>query len=361
MEEIRIAKNSFRILVINPLTDSTKYGIFENETSLYEWNVPVNKLWEERSISEQAELRTQSILQHINQIGIRVHSIDAVCGRGGLLRPISGGTYVINEKMITDLEAAKFGFHVSNFGALIANNIAEKMGIPSYIADPVVVDEMMDLAKATGIPGKKRKSIFHALNQKSVAREISSQLHATYEDLCLVIAHLGGGVTVGAHQYGRVIDVNNGFDGEGPMSFERAGNIPNHHLIDLCFQNGQTKESINKKVIFESGLKSYLEIGDLDELDRAYTERRKETEEVFDILAYQVAKEIGKMGAALSGNVNAIGLTGNLANYSYLTDKIVNQISWIADVYVLPGENVLSALYHAAYRVLTKQEAPNQY
>lgn len=361
MEEIRIVKDSFRILVVNPLIDYTKYGIFENDTSLYEWDVPVKKEWEKLSIHEQAKYRTKSIINHIEDIGIGLTSIDAVCGRGGLLRPISGGTYRINVKMINDLEQARYGFHVSNFGALIANKIEEKLNIPSYIADPVVVDEMMDLAKATGLPKRKRKSIFHALNQKSVAREIASQLNANYDDLCFVIAHLGGGVTVGAHQYGRVIDVNNGFDGEGPMSFERAGSIPNHHLIDMCFQEGKTEKQIKQKIIFESGLKSYLEIQDFDELDRAYAERQKETEEVFDILAYQVSKEIGKMSAALSGNVNAIGLTGNLANYSYLTDKIINQTSWIADVYIMPGENVLSSLYQAAYRVLTEQEQAIQY
>lgn len=361
MEGINITLATFRILVVNPLKEFTKYGIFENDTCLYEWDVPVNKDWNRKSIKTQARLRTQSLIHHMEDIGFNMSRIAAICGRGGLLRPISGGTYLVNDKMIEDLEQSKYGFHVSNFGALIASNLSKQLHVPAYIADPVVVDEMMDLAKATGLPDRKRKSIFHALNQKSIAREMASKLHAKYEDLCLIVAHLGGGVTVGAHQYGRVIDVNNGFDGEGPMSFERAGSIPNHHLIDLCYSHENTQENVKEKIIFESGLKAYLAIQNMEQLDHAYMNKRKETEEVFDILAYQVAKEIGKMGAVLSGNVNAIALTGNLAHYAYLTEKIIHQISWIADVYVFPGEKELAALYQAALRVLANKEEVKNY
>ncbi|GAE91271.1 butyrate kinase [Gracilibacillus boraciitolerans JCM 21714] len=273
------------------------------------------------------------------------------------MQPIEGGTYLINQKMVDDLREEKNGKHVSNLGALLANAIAEDWNVDAYIVDPVVVDEMLDIAKKTGIPSIERKSIFHALNQKAVGRSLAASLNANYHDLCLVIAHMGGGLTVGAHQYGRVIDVNNGFDGDGPpLSFERAGSLPNKDLIELCFNGCKSKEQLQTETIYQSGIKAYLNIERRVELDLLWRTKSDEVKKVFDIVGYQVAKEIGKMSTVLSGNVNAIAITGDLATYDYLNQQIIQQVSWIADTYVFPGENVMLALAQGTLRVLQGME-----
>ncbi|UOQ85954.1 butyrate kinase [Gracilibacillus salinarum] len=351
----------FRILVINPLVEGTRIAIYENEECLYDKSIPLQNEWDDLEILQQLEGRKKDVINTIQKIGFNITYFDAVCGRGGLLRPIEGGTYQVNQQMIDDLNNQINGGHVSNLGALLAHDIAQDWNLQAYIVDPVVVDEMFDIARKTGVPSIERKSIFHALNQKSVARSLASQLQANYGDLCLIIAHIGGGVTVGAHQYGQVIDVNNGFDGDGPLSFERAGSIPNKSLIDLCFESGLSKGEIQEQIIYQSGLKSYLGIERKADLDWLWHTSPEQVEEVFDILGFQIAKEIGKMSAVLSGNVNAIALTGDLAAYSYLNEKIIQQVSWIADTYVFPGENVMLALAQGTLRVLIGKETIKHY
>ncbi len=353
--------NIYRILVINPLVESTRVALYENGECLYEQLVVLNDLNSDKNIMVQRKQRKQTIIQRIQSIGIDISTIHAVCGSGGLLRPIEGGTYLVNEQMVEDLNNSINGTHVSNLGALLAYDIAAEWNINAYIVDPVVVDEMLDIAKKTGIPSIKRKSVFHALNQKSVGRSLANQLHANYQDLCLVIAHMGGGITVGVHQYGQVIDVNNGFDGDGPFSFERAGSIPNKDLIQLSFDSGMSKEELQYQLINRSGIKAYLDIERTADLHILWKSQPEKVKDVFDILAYQVAKEIGKMSTVVSGNVNAIALTGDLAKYDYLNQKIIEQVSWIADTHIFPGENVMLALAQGTLRVLKGIEKVKQY
>ncbi|WP_208588255.1 butyrate kinase [Gracilibacillus suaedae] len=356
-----MTKKIYRILVINPLVESTKVALFENDECLYEQLVVLTDVSLAKDILAQRNERKQNIIERIQSIGIDISTIDAVCGRGGLLRPIEGGTYQVNEQMVDDLNNSINGTHVSNLGALLAYDIATEWNINAYIVDPVVVDEMLEIAKKTGVPSIERKSIFHALNQKSVGRSLANQLHARYEDLCLVIAHMGGGITVGVHQYGQVIDVNNGFDGDGPFSFERAGSIPNKDLIQLSFDSGMSKVALQDQLINRSGIKAYLDIERSADLKILWRSQPEKVKEVFNVLAYQVAKEIGKMSTVVSGNVNAIALTGDLAAYDYLNQKIIEQVSWIADTYVFPGENVMLALAQGTLRVLQGKERVKQY
>ncbi|SHN12761.1 butyrate kinase [Gracilibacillus kekensis] len=356
-----MTSKKYRILVINPMVESTNIAIYENDHCLFEKIIALETSLLNKEIILQLTDRKIEIVETIQSIGIDLTSIDAVCGRGGILSPIEGGTYQVNQQMVEDLARGRFGTHISNLGALLAKDIADDWNIDSYIVDPVVVDEMLDIAKKTGIPSIERKSIFHALNQKAVGRSLATRLHAEYNDLCLVIAHMGGGLTVGAHQYGQVIDVNNGFDGDGPFSFERAGSLPNKDLIELSFDTGKSKKDIQSKTIYQSGLKAYLNIERKAELELLWQTKTEEVKQVFDILGYQVAKEIGKMSTVLSGNVNAIALTGDLASYDYLNQSIINQVSWIADTYIFPGENILQALAKGTLRVLQGNEQPKQY
>lgn len=352
---------SYRILVINPMVEATMIAIYEDDHCLYEKSLlhPEGVLQEE--LIDQIEERRNDIIKTIHSIGLDITKFDAVCGRGGLLRPIEGGTYLVTSKMVDDLVNNRYGEHISNLGAILANNIAEEWNVHAYIVDPVAVDEMTAIAKKTGVPEITRRSIFHALNQKSAGRMLAKELMVNYEDLCLIVAHIGGGVSVGAHQYGQVIDVNNGFDGDGPFSFERAGAIPNNNLIDLCFESGLTKTEIKQKLINHSGLKAHLNIERQIDLEDIMQSSPNQLEQSFDMLAYQVAKEIGKMSTVLAGNVTAIVLTGHLTKWEYLTEQITNQVSWIADVHTIPGENILLALAKGTLRILKGEELVKQY
>lgn len=356
-----IEKENFRILVINPTIESTMIAVYENDHCLYEKTIVLKEEMLDRDILSQIEVRKRSVLQTIHAIGLDMTNFAAVCGRGGLLRPIEGGTYLVNSKMINDLLSNQYGKHVSNLGAVLARSIAKEWNLDAFIVDPVVVDEMTGIAKKTGVPNIERKSIFHALNQKSAGRILAKQLNRKYKDLSLIIAHVGGGTTVGAHQYGRVIDVNNGFDGDGPFSFERSGSIPNHSLIQLCCDSSLTKENIEEKLISQSGLKAYLGLERQKDLDDLMQRNPEQVNSVFNILAYQIAKEIGKMSTVLAGNVDAIILTGHLVKWEYLVQPIMDKVSWIADVHTIPGENVMFALSQGTLRVLEGKEEWKQY
>ncbi|WP_277677910.1 butyrate kinase [Gracilibacillus dipsosauri] len=352
--------NSYRVLVINPLLYTTRIAVFENEQNLYEEELPLSLHDVNLDIYEQVHIRRDAIFQAFREIGLNISSVDAVCGRGGLLQPISGGTYVVTEKMIEDLFQSINGKHVSNLGAILANEIASNLNIDAYIVDPVVVDEMTTIAKRTGIPTIQRKSIFHALNQKSVAREIAELSNSNYDEMNLIVAHMGGGVTIGAHANGKVVDVNNGFDGEGPFSLERAGSIPNNELINLSYQH-HDQNMLKEMIIHQGGIYAYLGTNKARDVKDLVEANDNKAILVIETLAYQVAKEIGKMAVVLEGNVDKIVLTGDLAEIHYLNQKIMNRVSWIADVHEYPGENVMLALSRGALRVLEGTEIPKEY
>ncbi len=352
-----------RILTINPGSTSTKIGVFHNERSIFEKTLRHNieELQRFDRIIDQYEFRKNHILETLHEQGINISKFDAVCARGGLLRPIEGGTYVVNDEMIEDLKSGYAGQHASNLGGIIAREIADGLNIPSYIVDPVVVDEMSVLAKVSGMPEIERKSIFHALNQKAVARKAAASLGKRYENMKMIITHMGGGITIGVHDRGRVVDVNNGLHGEGPFTPERAGTVPAGDLVDLCFSGEYTKEEIMKKLVGTGGLLGYLGTNDAVKVEQMIQGGDEKARFIYDAMAYQVAKEIGAASAALKGEVEAIVLTGGLAYGKSFVSAIRSYIDWISDVLVYPGENELQSLAQGALRVLLGEEQSKQY
>ncbi|MDN4074683.1 butyrate kinase [Fictibacillus terranigra] len=358
-----VPTKEYRLLVINPGSTSTKIGIFDNERAVFEKTIrhdsdSINRF--ENSI-DQYEFRKNTILETLDHEGINISKLSAVVGRGGLLRPIEGGTYHVNDVMLNDLRNGYAGEHASNLGGIIAFEIASGLNIPAFIVDPVVVDELQPLARISGIPEIKRKSIFHALNQKAVARRVSSLLGKPYSSLRLIVAHMGGGITVGAHLNGKVIDVNNGLHGEGPFSPERSGTVPVGDLVELCFSGEYYADEIMKKLVGQGGLVGYLGTNDAVRVEEMIAKGNEEAKLVYDAMAYQVAKEIGSASTVLKGQVDGIVITGGLAYGKEFVKKIIERVEWIADVIVQPGENELQALAEGGLRVLKGEEEAKEY
>ncbi|RPF55683.1 butyrate kinase [Aquisalibacillus elongatus] len=353
----------FRMLIINPGSTSTKIAVFEDDKSIFERTIrhDVHELDEFPKLINQFPYRKDIILGVLDEEGINLSKFDSICARGGLLRPIEGGTYTINQAMIEDLKQGYNGEHASNLGGLIAYEIAQDLNISAYIVDPVVVDEMQDIARISGLEELPRKSIFHALNQKAVARKASEQLNKHYEDSRLIVCHMGGGITVGVHSFGKVIDVNNGLDGDGPFSPERAGTLPVGQLIDLCFSGQYTKDDLKKKVVGKGGLVDYLGTNDAIDVEQMMENDNSQAAKIYDAMAYQIAKEIGSQSVVINGQVDAIVLTGGLAYGKDFISKITKRVEWIADVLVFPGENEMEALAEGALRVLKQVEKPKEY
>lgn len=355
--------NEKRILILNPGSTSTKIGVFHNERCIFEVTLRHNaeELQRFHSIIDQYGFRKRHILESLHEQGINISKFDAVCARGGLLRPIEGGTYEVNDVMIEDLKSGYAGQHASNLGGIIAREIADGLNIPSYIVDPVVVDEMSALAKISGMPEIERKSIFHALNQKAVARKAAASLGKRYENMKMIVTHMGGGITVGVHDRGKVADVNNGLHGEGPFSPERAGTVPAGDLVDLCFSGKYTREDIMKKLVGTGGLLGYLDTTDAVRVENMIQSGDEKACLIYNAMAYQVAKEIGAASAVLKGEVEVIVLTGGLAYGKSFVSSIRSYIDWISDVLVYPGENELQSLAQGALRVLLGEEQSKRY
>jgi butyrate kinase len=360
---IAVQKQQQRILVLNPGSTSTKIGVFDNDILIMENTIrhSTESLAQFTSIIDQFEFRKQTILEALDEEGMNVSNLSAVCGRGGLLRPIEGGTYAVNETMLNDLRKGVSGQHASNLGGIIAFEIAQALNIPSFIVDPVVVDELDPIARVSGFALIERKSIFHALNQKAVARRYAKESGRAYSDLRLIVVHMGGGITVGAHIGGRVVDVNNGLHGDGPFSPERAGTVPAGDLVELCFSGQYYRQEIMKMLVGQGGLVGYLGTNDAVKVEKRIQKGDQEAKLIYDAMAYQVAREIGSASAVLEGKVDAIILTGGLAYGKSFVESITNRISWIADVVVMPGENELQALAEGAARVLNGEEQAKIY
>ncbi len=353
----------FRLLIINPGSTSTKIAVFDNEKPVLEETLRHSneELAPYTTVFEQYEFRKNVILDTLNSKGINITKLSAVVGRGGLLRPMEGGTYKVNENMLEDLKVGVMGQHASNLGGVIANEIALQLNIPAFIVDPVVVDELEEIARISGMPEIKRISIFHALNQKAVARRAAKDLGKAYEDINLIVAHMGGGISVGAHKNGRIIDVNNALDGEGPFSPERSGGLPVGALIKMCFSGNYTIDEMKKKIVGKGGLVAYLGSNDGREVEKMISNGDKNAELVYKAMAYQVAKEIGSCAAVLEGKVDAICLTGGLAYDKALISWVKERVEFISEVRVYPGEDEMIALAEGGLRVLRGEEEARQY
>ncbi len=353
----------FRILVINPGSTSTKIAVYENEQEIFVDTIrhQVDELEQFVQVADQFSFRKEAIFSALDKAVVSLNSIQAIAARGGLIEPIESGTYFVNELMLQDLKAGEHGQHAANLGALIAHEIASVYQIPAYVVDPVVVDEMQEIARISGSSLFKRASVFHALNQKAVAREYAEDIGKQYHDLQLIVAHLGGGVSVGVHQNGKVIDVNNGLIGEGPFSPERAGTVPVGDLIELCFSGKLTKDEIKRQLVGEGGFVSYLGTSDCLLVEQMIFDGNQQAKLIFDAMAYQVAKEIGAASTVLFGKVDAIILTGGLAHSTMLVDEISSRIKHLGHIEQKPGENEMLALAKGALRVLQGREIVNEY
>jgi len=354
---------AYKLLIINPGSTSTKIGVFEGEKPLLVETLrhTSEEIGRYPSIYSQFEFRKNVILNVLKNKKFDINELSAVVGRGGLLKSIEGGTYEVNDAMLEDLKVGIQGQHASNLGGIIANEIAKSLNIPAFIVDPVVVDEMEDVARLSGMPEIERKSIFHALNQKAVAKRYAKENGKKYEEVNVIVAHMGGGVSVGAHKQGKVVDVNNALDGEGPFSPERSGGLPIGALIKMCFSGKYTIEEIKKKINGKGGFVAYLNTNDAREIENRASEGDREAKLVFEAMGYQTAKEIGKCAAVLSGKVDAIILTGGIAYSKTMVSYIEERVSFIAPVVVYPGEDELLALAMGALRVLKGEEEAKIY
>ncbi len=352
-----------RLLIINPGSTSTKIAVYDDENMMFEETLrhstsEINKF---ERIYDQYEFRKNIIVETLEKNNIEIKSLDGVVGRGGLLKPIEGGSYRVNEAMLEDLKAGYNGEHASNLGGILAYEIGREIDKDSFIVDPVVVDEMEDIARVSGLKGIERKSILHALNQKAVARRYASEVQKSYDDLNLIVAHLGGGISVGAHKKGRIIDVNNALDGEGPFSPERSGSLPIGEMVKLCFSGKYTLDEVKKMLKGQGGLVSYLNTNDAREVSERIKDGDKYAELIYKAMSYQVAKEIGGLAAVLHGEVDAIILTGGIAYDKEFVSWIERRVEFIGKVIVYPGEDELKALAEGGLRVLRGEEEARLY
>ncbi|HPS46336.1 MAG TPA: butyrate kinase [Bacteroidales bacterium] len=352
------------ILAINPGSTSTKIAVYENSTLIFTKNLthPVEELKKFKKITDQYQFRKDIILNELNQGGIDLQNIKVVVGRGGLLKPIKSGVYEITEKMKEDLYESPFGEHASNLGGLIADDISKNLpSTRAFIVDPVVVDELEDVARISGHPLLNRVSIFHALNQKAVARKHAKAVSKNYEDLNLIVVHLGGGISVGAHNKGRVVDVNQALDGDGPFSPERSGTLPVGELTRLCFSGKYTKEQVLKMIKGEGGMVAYLGTNNAYEVELKAQKGDKKAFFIFEAMAYQIGKEIGAMSTVLKGEVDAILITGGMAKSKWFANLIIERVTKIAPSFIYPGEDEMEALAMAGLRILNGETQALQY
>ena len=354
---------SIKTLVINPGSTSTKVGVFEDETLLFEETLrhPTEEIAKYASVIDQKDFRKEIILDFLKEKNCDPKSLDVIVGRGGLLKPIPGGTYAVSDALLADLEKGVQGQHASNLGGILAREIGDKLGVPSYIVDPVVVDELTDKARLSGMPELPRRSIFHALNQKAVARRYAKEHGTRYEDLNLIVIHMGGGVSVSAHDHGKVVDVNNILDGEGCFSPERSGTVPVGDLVKMCFSGKYTQQEIYKKICGNGGFNAYLHTNDARVVEKMVKEGSAEAKLVQDAFYYQIAKDAGAMAAVLCGKVDQIILTGGIAYDPYTLEVLQKYLGFIAPITVYPGEDELLALCQGALRVVTGEEKAKEY
>ena len=354
---------AYKLLIINPGSTSTKIGVYEGEKEILEETLrhSAEEILKYDTIFDQLDFRKEVILKVLKEKGIDINELDAVVGRGGMLKPIEGGTYEVNEAMVEDLKVGVQGPHASNLGGILSNEIAKEIGKRAFIVDPVVVDEMEEVARLSGVPELPRKSKFHALNQKAVAKRYAKEHNTSYEDVNLIVVHMGGGVSVGAHRKGRVIDVNNALDGDGPFSPERAGGVPSGELLEMCFSGKYSKEEVYKKLVGKGGFVAYANTNDARDLIKLSQEGDEKGSLIFNAFIYQIAKEIGSMAVVLDGEVDAIVLTGGIAYSDYVTNAINKKVKWIAPMVVYGGEDELLALAQGAIRVLDGVEEAKVY
>ena len=354
---------SYKSLIINPGSTSTKIGVFEDETLLFEETLrhSTEEIAQYASIVDQKDFRKNVIIDVLKEKNFDIKEINVIVGRGGMLKPIPGGTYRVTDALLEDLHIGKQGQHASNLGGILAREIGDELGVPSYIVDPVVVDELMPIARYSGVPELPRTSVFHALNQKAVAKRYAKESGKAYETLRLIVVHMGGGVSVGAHLNGRIVDVFNALDGDGAFSPERAGGVPSGALIKMCFSGQYTEKEVYSKIVGKGGFNAYLGTNDMREVNKMINEGNEKAAEARAAFVYQVAKDMGSMACVLDGKVDQIIVTGGIAYNTDVVETLKEKAGWIAPFTVYPGEDELLALAQGAIRVLTGEEEAMSY
>lgn len=352
------------LLVINPGSTSTKIAVFEGENALLEQTLrhSAEELSPYASVIDQHQFRKAIIMAFLESEGISLTKLTAVVGRGGSLKPIVGGTYAVNDLMVKDLASGVQGQHASSLGGLIAKEIATQLNVPAYIVDPITVDELAPEARISGLPEIERRSIWHALNQKAVARQAAAEIGKEYSEANFVCVHLGGGISVAAHLRGQAVDVNNALNGDGPFSPERAGGLPVGELVKLCFSGRYTEAEINRKLVGQGGLVAYLDTNDGQTIQKRVDAGEAKATLIYKAMAYQIAKEVGAAATVLKGDVDAIVLSGGLAyDRTYLVPWIEERVAYIAPVKVYPGEFEMLALAQGGLRALSGVEEAREY
>ncbi|MDO5062743.1 MAG: butyrate kinase [Peptostreptococcaceae bacterium] len=350
------------LLVINPGGTSTKVSIFDREQELLKKNIThsYEELKEFERVMDQLEYRKALILDFVKSEGYKVSDFEAIVGRGGLMKPIPGGVYRVNDAMINDLKNRINGEHASNLGACLAFEIAEQIGKPAFIVDPVSVDEFLDVSRITGIKDIVKASWLHALNHKAVCRLVAEKIGSSYQNSNFIVAHLGSGISIVAHQNGKMIDGSGGRS-DGPFSPERSGGLPTYDLINLCFSGKYTYDEMVDKVSNSGGMYSYLKTKDMKVIEERALSGDKEYRLILDAFCYKVAKEIASYTASLEGKVNGVIITGGIAYSNYVVEYLKKKIGWIAEFFVVPGEMEMEALAKGAVRVLSEQEQESVY
>jgi butyrate kinase len=355
------------ILAINPGSTSTKLAIYDDEREVWKKGVthPAADLERFRRVQDQLEMRTAAVLDGVRESGVPLADLKAIVGRGGLLKPLPGGVYEVNDAMKADLSAGRYGTHASNLGALIADALAARIGVKAYVVDPVVVDELDPIARVSGIPEIPRRSIFHALNQRATARKAARRLGRRYEECTLIVAHMGGGMSIGIHAQGKVVDVNNALDGDGPFAIERAGTVPAGDWMRWVLAHQHDPPALQLMLTGRGGLVAHLGTNDFPEIERsaagAGTLDAGRSDELVRALGYQVAKSITGLAAFTAGAVDAVVLTGGLAHSERVVKDISRRVAFLGPVLVFPGENELEALAMGARDVIRGEACAQTY
>lgn len=354
---------SIKSLIINPGSTSTKIGVFEDETLLFEETLrhSTEEIGQYATIVDQKDFRKKIIMDLLTEKNFDMKSLNVVVGRGGMLKPIAGGTYAVTDDLLADLIVGRQGQHASNLGGILAREIGDELSIPSYIVDPVVVDELQTVARYSGVPELPRTSVFHALNQKAVAKRYAKEVGKPYESLRLIVVHMGGGVSVGAHIGGKVADVFNALDGDGAFSPERAGAVPVGALVKMCFSGKYTEKEVYSKLVGNGGFNAYLGTNDMRTVTNRANAGDAYAAELKEAFLYQVGKDIGSMACVLEGKVDQIIVTGGIAYGPEVIANLKEKAGWIAPFTVYPGEDELLALAQGALRVMNGEESVKEY
>ena len=350
-----------KVLIINPGATSTKIAVFDEDKQVFKKGIDhsAQELDQFDRVIDQADYRQKAILDAVAESGYQLSDFDAVCGRGGLYRAIPSGTYAVSDAVMRDVEQAPYGEHPSNLGAYLAKKLGDMVGIPAFFVDPVCVDEMTEVAHVSGFREFRRQSLFHALNQKATARKAAEQMGKRYEDVKLIVCHLGGGVSVAAHDHGRVVDVFNVKD-EGAMGLDRGGSLPVNALINYCY-SGKSKEEVKRIFGRQSGMFSYVGTTDFREICAKVVEGDPKFVQAYEALVYQLAKDIGAMAAVLHFDVDAIVYTAGMAYEEFFCNDISKYVAKLAPIIRLPGEEEMRSLAEGALRVLHGEQEAGVY